>query len=128
LIVLKTSWLQMQVDGMSRAFCRVKDRCGMLKITVVEQSGRRRVIVEGRLIAPWAAELMSACHTAAADIENRKLIVDLRNVTAISPEGEDVLLQLMRENVKLVCGVYTREILKQLVRRPRSSPPNPADE
>jgi hypothetical protein len=100
----------------------------MLKITVVKQSGRRRVIVEGRLIAPWAAELTSACHTAAADIENRKLIVDLRNVTAISPEGEDVLLQLMRENVKLVCGVYTREILKQLVRRPRSSPPNPADE
>jgi hypothetical protein len=100
----------------------------MLKITVVEHPRQRRLIVEGRLIAPWAAELTSACQTAGADLQDRKLIVDLRNVTAIGPEGEDVLLQLMRENVKLVCGVYIKEILKQLVRKTRGSPPDSADE
>jgi len=100
----------------------------MLKITVVEHPRQRRLFVEGRLLAPWAAELTSACQTAGADLQDRKLIVDLRSVTAIGPEGEDVLLQLMRENVKLVGGVYIKEILKQLVRKTRGSPPDSADE
>ena len=100
----------------------------MLKITVVEDLRQRRLVVEGRLIAPWAAELTSACRIAGADLQNRKLIVDLRNVSVIGPEGEDVLLQLMRENVKLVCGVYIKEILRQLVRKAYGSPPDSADE
>ena len=100
----------------------------MLKITVVEGPRRRRLIVEGRLIAPWAAELTTACRTAREDLRNRKLIVDLRNLTAISPEGEDVLQQLMSENVKLVCGVYIKEVLRQLVRKTRRNPLEPADE
>jgi hypothetical protein len=100
----------------------------MLKITVVDHTRQRRLIVEGRLVAPWAAELTSACRTAGADLQNRKLIVDLRNVTAIGPEGEDVLLQLMRESVKLSCGVYIKEILRQLVRKTRGNPPDSGDE
>jgi hypothetical protein len=64
----------------------------MLKITVVEEQRRRRVIVEGKLIAPWAAELTNAYQTARTDLQDRELIVDLRSLTAISPEGESVLL------------------------------------
>ena len=86
----------------------------MLKITVAEEPRRRRVIVEGKLIAPWAAELTSAYQTARTDLQNRDLIGDLRSLTAISPEGEAVLLQLMRDKVQFLCGVYGREVLKQL--------------
>jgi anti-anti-sigma regulatory factor len=86
----------------------------MLKITVVEDSRQRRVIVEGKLIAPWAAELTSTYQTARTNLQDRELIVDLRSLTAISPEGEDVLLQLMREKVKFLCGVYMKEVLRQL--------------
>jgi hypothetical protein len=86
----------------------------MLKITVVEDPHRRRVIVEGRLIAPWAAELTTAYQTARTDLQDRELIVDLRSLTAIGPGGEDVLLRLMREKVKFVCGVYMKEVLRQL--------------
>jgi hypothetical protein len=100
----------------------------MLKITVVDGPRQRRLIVEGRLTAPWAAELANACRTAGADLRNRKLIVDLRDLTAISPAGEDVLRQLMSENVKLVCGVYIKEVLGQLVRKTRGNPPDSADE
>jgi len=50
----------------------------MLKITVVDDASRRRLIVEGKLIAPWAAELATAYQTAKADLQNRELIVDLR--------------------------------------------------
>jgi hypothetical protein len=100
----------------------------MLKITIVDGQRRRRLVVEGRLIAPWTAELASACQTAKSDLRNRKLVVDLRNLTAISPEGEDVLLQLMGENIELVGGLYIKEVLKQLVPRTRGSSPDSADE
>ena len=93
----------------------------MLKITVVQGRRQRRLIVEGRLVAPWAAELTSAYETARTDLEDRQLVVDLRSLTGISPEGEAVLLQLVSERVRFLCGVYTREVLKQLVRKTSGS-------
>ena len=91
----------------------------MLKITVVEGARWRRLIVEGKLIAPWAAEVATAYQTAKADLQNRELIVDLRSLTAISSEGEDVLLQLMREKVTILRGLYVKEVLRQLGRKRR---------
>jgi anti-anti-sigma regulatory factor len=93
----------------------------MLKITVVEDPRQRRMIVEGKLIAPWAAELTSTYQTVRTNLQDRELIVDLRSLTAISPEGEDVLLQLMREKVQFLCGVYMKEVLRQLVLKTRDS-------
>ena len=37
-----------------------QDTCAMLKITVIEGQRQRRVIVEGKLIGLWTAELTSA--------------------------------------------------------------------
>ena len=91
----------------------------MFKITVVDDPRRRRLIVEGKLIAPWAAELTSAYQTARTDLQDRELIVDLSGLTAIGPEGEAVLLQLMREKAKLLCGVYMKEVVRQLARKSR---------
>jgi anti-anti-sigma regulatory factor len=89
----------------------------MLKITVVQSWRQRRLVVEGKLIAPWAAELTSAYQTARADLQDRELVVDLRNLTAISPEGEAILLQLMHEQAQFLCGVYMKEVVRQLARR-----------
>ena len=100
----------------------------MLKITVVEDQRQRRVIVEGKLIAPWAAELSTTYQTARTDLQDRELIVDLKSLTAISPEGEEVLLQLMREKAKLLSGVYVKEVLKQLARKTCNSPRGAAGE
>ena len=91
----------------------------MLKITVIEGQRRRRVIVEGKLIGPWTAELTSAYQRARTDLQDRELIVDLSGLTAIGPEGEAVLLQLMREKAKLLCGVYMKEVVRQLARKSR---------
>ena len=93
----------------------------MLKITVVEGRRQRQLIVEGRLIAPWAAELTSAYETAKTDLEERELVVDLRSLTAISPEGEAVLLRLMHEKARFLSGVYLKEVLKQLARKTSGS-------
>jgi hypothetical protein len=96
----------------------------MLKISLVNGQRQRRLIVEGTLVAPWDSELAIACEKARADLEGRELIVDLRSLTGIGPEGESVLLQLMKNKIKLQCGVFVRELLRQLV---RSSQLNPVD-
>jgi hypothetical protein len=45
-------------------------------------------------------------------------MIDLRNVTHISREGEDALLDLMTEGAKFTGkGVFTRRVLDQLARR-----------
>ena len=96
----------------------------MLKISLVDGQRQRKLIVEGTLVAPWASELESACEKARVDLEGRELIVDLKSLTGIGPEGESVLLQLMKNKIKLQCGVFVRELLRQLV---RNSQPNPVD-
>jgi hypothetical protein len=82
--------------------------------------------VEGKLVAPWVAEFTVACKKAKADLHGRELVVDLRNVTAINPEGENVLLQLIREKVKFQCGVFMKEVLRQLARKSQRRQDAPA--
>lgn len=88
----------------------------MLKISLMDNQRQRRMIVEGMLLVPWTDELASECKKARADLQGRELVVDVRGLTAICPEGENLLLQLMRDQIKLQCGVYMRELLNQLAR------------
>jgi len=95
----------------------------MLKISVFESSKQRRLVLEGMLIAPWAAELNTACETARADLNGRELVVDLKNVLAISEDGKKVLLTLMSCGVKLRAeGVFTKHLLRQIARNIRRRP------
>jgi anti-anti-sigma regulatory factor len=92
----------------------------MLKISMIESTRHCRLVLEGKLSDPWAGELKGACERARADLRGRELIVDLRNLIAISQEGENLLLELMDEGVRLrAYGVFTRHILKQLAQRKR---------
>jgi anti-anti-sigma regulatory factor len=99
----------------------------MLKISLLDSQRQRRLIVEGTLVAPWASELAIACEKARADLDGRELIVDLRSLTAIGSEGERVLLQLMNNRTKLQCGVFVRELLRQLLRSTQVNPLNAGD-
>jgi hypothetical protein len=88
----------------------------MLKISLIEDQHERRLIVEGTLVGPWVSELAIAYEKARHELERRELIVDLRSLTGIGPEGERLLLQLMKNKTKLQCGVFVKELLRQLVR------------
>ena len=94
-----------------------------MKISFVESPRRRRLIVEGELVEPWVAEFTIACEKATADLRGRELVVDLRNITAINPEGEQALLRLMRAKVKFRCGVFMKEVLRQLGRKRKHDEP-----
>ena len=92
----------------------------MLKISIVEARNKRRLLVEGRLIAPWSAELISACDKARESLDDRELLVELNNITAINQEGENGLIALMNEGVQFRGrGVFTKQVLRQLARRAR---------
>ena len=90
----------------------------MLKISFLDNARQRRVIVEGKLIAPWAAELRNACEEARTDLLGRDLIIEMKHLTAISQEGENVILELINEGFKFRChGVFTKQLMKRLTRR-----------
>ena len=90
----------------------------MLKISLIDSATQRRLVVEGKLLAPWVAELRSACEKARTDLRGRELVIEMKHVTPISQEGENVILELMNGGIKFRChGVFTKHVVKQLTRR-----------
>jgi len=93
----------------------------MLKISTINRRSERRLVVEGKLVEPWVGELRRTWQSAGEDLQGRKLIIDLSNATVISREGEDELLELMKEGAKFsCCGVLTKYVVKQLAHRCRT--------
>ena len=90
----------------------------MFRISIADTPSRRTLIVEGTLVGPWVAELGRTWTNANQDLDTRKLLIDLRNLTAISREGEDAIFDLIKEGAKFSCGnVLTKHVLKQLARK-----------
>jgi len=93
----------------------------MFKISITDTPGRRTLLVEGKLIQPWTAELQRVWRDANKDLDGRKLEIDLSEVTTIGPEGEDTLFDLMKAGARFTCGgVLTKHVLKRLARRSHS--------
>ena len=94
----------------------------MLKISILDTPNQRRLMLEGRLIAPWTAELRRACEAAQANLDDREFVIDLKNLTVISEDGENALLELLSEEIKFCAsGVFTKHVLRQLARRIRQN-------
>ena len=112
--------------GMRFALPRCAKRNGMLKISVIDRRTERRLILEGKLIAPWVAELRTAWKAANGQVGGPTLVVDLRNVTVISQEGENALLELIADGAKFRCsGVLIRHLIHELARRRKGNPREP---
>ena len=89
----------------------------MLKFSLIDGARQRRLIVEGKLIAPWAAELRNAYQHARADLHGRELVIEMKHITMISQEGENVILELINEGIRFrCCGVFTKHVVKELTR------------
>jgi hypothetical protein len=60
-------------------------------------------------------EVRTGCKAANGELEGRASVVDLRNVTIISQEGQIALLELMSTGAKFRCsGVLIKHVLKHL--------------
>ena len=90
----------------------------MLRISIIESGKSRRLMLEGKLVPPWTDELKNAFARYESGEEHCELVVDVRGLTVISQEGEDVLLALMLQGARFRgSDVFTKQILKQLARR-----------
>jgi anti-anti-sigma regulatory factor len=90
----------------------------MFKISIVDTPSRRTLVVEGTLIGSWVPELSSTWRNASHELGGRKLVMDLSNLTVISREGEDAILDLMDEGAEFCRGgILTRHVLKQRARK-----------
>jgi hypothetical protein len=95
----------------------------MFRLSMVDTDHQRKLVLEGKLVAPWTQEVESAWQQAKGQVEKRQLIVDLTNLTLIGQDGEATLLNLMRDGARFTgCGVLTKHLLKQLARRCRCEP------
>jgi hypothetical protein len=92
----------------------------MLKISVVDGPRQRRLVVEGTLVELWVGELLSQYTKAKEHLDGRELFIDITNLSAISAAGEDALLELIDDHARFHCGVFTKEVLKQLTSKRRS--------
>ena len=93
----------------------------MLKISVVDSQNERHLVLEGKLVAPWTTELRKACEQATEGLNGRELVIDLKNLTVISQEGQNLLAAVMNEGIKLrSAGVFARQVLRQLGGRARA--------
>ena len=96
----------------------------MFRISIADTPSRRTLIVEGTLVGSWVSELRTAWRASSQELDGRKLVVDLCNLTVISLEGEDAILDLMNEGAKFSRGgILTRHVLKQLTRKKQQELP-----
>jgi hypothetical protein len=98
----------------------------MLKISIIDSDKKRRLILEGKLIAPWTTELQRACDEARQSPRGREIGLDLKNLTVISQEGQNLIDALMKEGIKVRgCCVFAREVLRKLRGRGRAQHRDP---
>jgi ABC-type transporter Mla MlaB component len=91
----------------------------MLKITALDNGEQRTLVLEGKLVEPWVTELKNSWIELRHASEPQEVLIDLKDVTAISQTGENLLFQMMREGATFNCcrGVLTRHVVRQLERR-----------
>lgn len=92
----------------------------MFRISIVDTESQRKLIVEGRLVSPWTAEVENVWKSAHDRLNGRNLIIDLSNVTLISIDGENTLLKLMEDGAEFSGeGVLTKHVLNRLAQKCR---------
>jgi anti-anti-sigma regulatory factor len=84
----------------------------MLKIDSFESANEVRLVLFGRLSESWVSELKRVWTDQLRTLQDRKFVVDLREVTAIDTEGIELLSNMYLEGTKfLTAGVLIRHLV-----------------
>jgi anti-anti-sigma regulatory factor len=80
----------------------------MLKITQIDdQDSIQTLRLEGKLMAPWVAEVLNACTTDIAPIR-----LDLSGLTFVDRAGVKLLKDLLRRGIAVsACSGFVAELL-----------------
>lgn len=92
-----------------------------LRISVFEYEKTMGIILEGRVAGPWVAELSRVWVETAPQLNSRKFLIDLRNVTYADSAGTDALKQIYKQtHAKLLAGSPWTEYLASEIRKTAS--------
>ena len=92
----------------------------MLRISTIDDDNERRLVLEGKLIEPWTAEVKSVLERASEHLQGRQVVVELRYLTVISQEGEMLLAGMINDGVRFrSSGAFATELIRQLTAHPQ---------
>ncbi len=84
----------------------------MLRITQAASDSGTRLILEGKIVGPWVAELRTAFQNISE--AGRPPELDLAGVSYVDDAGERLLRELIAEGAQLMrCSGFVRETLRQ---------------
>jgi ABC-type transporter Mla MlaB component len=87
----------------------------MLRITKIDTPSEQRLILEGRLVEHWIADLSSHWQQTRRAHPERKFVVDLRGVVRIDRAGEAELALMKTEGAEfLASGIRMKHLVKDL--------------
>jgi len=85
----------------------------MLRITINDGPSEQRWTLQGRLVAPWVAELETTWKKSHNWRDARRCVVDLSDVTLIDDQGEKALRMMSRAGAEFIaCGVYVKHLVE----------------
>ncbi len=73
----------------------------MLKINIETGFAETRLSLQGKLTGEWVNETHRVWDTIARQRTNCDIVVDLREVIFVNPEGKELLRDMLRSGVKL---------------------------
>ena len=89
----------------------------MLRITITDGPVEQRWILQGRLVAPWVAELETSWKKRSRH-GMRRCVADLSEVTLIDKRGERALRAMRRAGAEFIaCGVYIQHVVEGINRQ-----------
>lgn len=89
-----------------------------LRISIFEYESTMSITLEGRVAGPWVTELNRVWKETAPQLQSRKLIIDLRNVTYADSAGTDALKEIYSQShAKLIAASPWTEYLAKEIRK-----------
>ncbi|MFY9610153.1 MAG: hypothetical protein WAU45_16260 [Blastocatellia bacterium] len=87
----------------------------MLRIGMHDESESTRFTIEGKLTAPFAAELEKCWRTVIAAEPSKSIVVNLASVTFVDSECRELLVRMRRQGVELVpTGCLMKAMVEQI--------------
>ncbi len=98
----------------------------MLRITLHDSPDSLSFQLEGRLVGLWVTELEQCWNTAASIRDDRKAIIDLKDVTFIDDAGKHLLAKLRDDRATFIArDAMTKAIVAEVESGHRMNPERP---
>lgn len=87
----------------------------MLRITIYNERGVTRFIMEGRLTGEWVKELEQCWRQATATPSLQRILVELRDVRFVDEEGRKLLRLMAQAGAELIAdGLMMKAIVEEI--------------